>query len=459
MRKFVDVFAQLDVLTLPPILQGRHALQRAAYAETESDADAMALHLFRALALLPQEDTLSRSYAWTNLFRAANDRGDFALAELALQQAEAIPKRLGESSPLVEMIIVPEFVNATAISGNLELTKRLLRHQTRNIPKPIEEMSGNLRTRLISILVEQNRLDEAAEEAEILLSEMERYNHRKWFPDGQRALAGLYAQQEQRDRALGLLQEALRKTREIGGAALKRRIEASILQLRLQTGQVELARHWWSRWDSPVRFTRFFGDVQPYSIELYLLVQDHQFATAEVLLEEALATARRLRHLPAEIEFLVWAAIVAERLGDEQAARAHLTHALTLGAPGGFHRVYFTPGIDLRDAIRELAPQFTESVRTHALALAGEPVADTSEPTLAHATPYEPLDLTPRERDVLVELGAGKTNRQIAESLSITERTVKKYVASLIQKSGSTNRTGVVLWAMKLSRPSGLAAE
>ncbi len=288
---------------------------------------------------------------------------------------------------------------------------------------------------------------------------MERYNYRKWFPDAQRALASLYFQQGQPDRALALLEDGLSKVREIGGSALKHRIEASIMQLWLQTGKRELARRWWSRWDAPVRFTRLFGDVQPYAIQLHFLVHDHRFEEAEAVIAEALATARRLRHLPAEIECLVWAAIVAQRQGDEEATRTHLGNALTLGAPGGFHRVYFAAGGDLRDAIKDLAPQLSGLTKRHALELAGVAATENREPAATRGVSKDSPDLTPREEDVLIELRAGKTNRQIAESLFITERTVKKYVASLIQKSGATNRTGVVLWAMNLSESGRVAAK
>jgi DNA-binding NarL/FixJ family response regulator len=55
--------------------------------------------------------------------------------------------------------------------------------------------------------------------------------------------------------------------------------------------------------------------------------------------------------------------------------------------------------------------------------------------------------LTGREREVLVLLGQGKTNKEIAALLVITERTVKFHVSALLRKLGAGNRTEAVTTA------------
>jgi DNA-binding NarL/FixJ family response regulator len=49
--------------------------------------------------------------------------------------------------------------------------------------------------------------------------------------------------------------------------------------------------------------------------------------------------------------------------------------------------------------------------------------------------------LTPREREVLRLLARGLTNRRIGEELSVSQRTAKAYVESIINKLGVENRT------------------
>jgi DNA-binding NarL/FixJ family response regulator len=55
--------------------------------------------------------------------------------------------------------------------------------------------------------------------------------------------------------------------------------------------------------------------------------------------------------------------------------------------------------------------------------------------------------LSPRERSVLRLVAAGLSNRQIAETLSISERTVKFHVTALFNKLGADNRAQAVALA------------
>jgi DNA-binding NarL/FixJ family response regulator len=57
-------------------------------------------------------------------------------------------------------------------------------------------------------------------------------------------------------------------------------------------------------------------------------------------------------------------------------------------------------------------------------------------------TPVEALTL--REEQVLRLMAEGKTNKEIAAALSITERTVKFHVGAIFGKLGATNRTEAV---------------
>ncbi|WP_374976498.1 LuxR C-terminal-related transcriptional regulator [Microbacterium trichothecenolyticum] len=64
--------------------------------------------------------------------------------------------------------------------------------------------------------------------------------------------------------------------------------------------------------------------------------------------------------------------------------------------------------------------------------------------------PAEPEDLpdavdaSPRERDVLRLVVAGRRNRDIAQTLGVSENTVKFHVSNLLRKAGATSRTELV---------------
>jgi DNA-binding NarL/FixJ family response regulator len=57
--------------------------------------------------------------------------------------------------------------------------------------------------------------------------------------------------------------------------------------------------------------------------------------------------------------------------------------------------------------------------------------------------------LTAREREVLVLLGAGRSNQEIADSLVISERTARTHVSHLLTKLGLTSRTQAALVAVR----------
>lgn len=57
--------------------------------------------------------------------------------------------------------------------------------------------------------------------------------------------------------------------------------------------------------------------------------------------------------------------------------------------------------------------------------------------------------LTPRERDVLAELTKGKSNKEIASSLFVTEKTIKTHISNIFSKLEVQDRTQAALYAVK----------
>jgi DNA-binding NarL/FixJ family response regulator len=57
--------------------------------------------------------------------------------------------------------------------------------------------------------------------------------------------------------------------------------------------------------------------------------------------------------------------------------------------------------------------------------------------------------LTPREREVLALIGRGMANKVIARELSLSEKTVKAHVSSILAKLGVSDRTQAALYAVR----------
>ncbi|NUP62727.1 MAG: response regulator transcription factor [Nonomuraea sp.] len=76
---------------------------------------------------------------------------------------------------------------------------------------------------------------------------------------------------------------------------------------------------------------------------------------------------------------------------------------------------------------------------------------EAAEAMLAAAAPAapSPSPLTEREREVLALIAAGRSNREIARSLAVAEKTVKTHVSNVLMKLGVQDRTQAALYAVR----------
>ncbi|WP_260613276.1 response regulator transcription factor, partial [Streptomyces sp. WAC05858] len=80
------------------------------------------------------------------------------------------------------------------------------------------------------------------------------------------------------------------------------------------------------------------------------------------------------------------------------------------------------------------------------------PAAESAKPV----DPAEELGLTPRERDVLRLVAAGRSNRQIAEELFISPKTASVHVSNILAKLGVSSRGEAAAVAHRLRLVDGL---
>jgi len=117
-----------------------------------------------------------------------------------------------------------------------------------------------------------------------------------------------------------------------------------------------------------------------------------------------------------------------------------LFDAIVAGAAG--YVMKHVRGLDLVECVRAVARG--ESLIDHAAAdHLRERVADGDfDPAIA--------SLTPQERKILDLLAGGLTNRDIAEELFLSDKTVKNYVSSLLMKLGMSRRSEAAAYAARL---------
>jgi ATP/maltotriose-dependent transcriptional regulator MalT len=97
---------------------------------------------------------------------------------------------------------------------------------------------------------------------------------------------------------------------------------------------------------------------------------------------------------------------------------------------------------------RALMTEVESLARRTRIALASEP--DAAGEAVPPAAPDDRLGLTPREKEVLALLADGRSNRQIAGALFISDKTASVHVSNILAKLGVTNRAAAAATAHRL---------
>ena len=187
------------------------------------------------------------------------------------------------------------------------------------------------------------------------------------------------------------------------------------------------------------------------------------YEAASERFEQALQLAADIQHVPQILSLITGVGEMLVRKGDEGSGLELLGLALRHPASdhetkAWAHRVLdgFEPGLSLdatgpRGGAGDLAKAM--AVLHGALSLTKDlGIGPLLERTAASAQPERassyPDELTEREVEVLRLMAKGKTNRQIAELLFITENTVANHVKNVLSKTQTTNRTEAASYAV-----------
>ncbi len=109
-----------------------------------------------------------------------------------------------------------------------------------------------------------------------------------------------------------------------------------------------------------------------------------------------------------------------------------------------------------RAIVAELAANMhDESLRANLLQRAAKIIPPVKPLTPRRAAQREFGGLTEREREVATLIAQGKSNREIADKLIVSERTITTHVSNILSKLGYTSRAQIAAWAGEkgLARP------
>jgi DNA-binding CsgD family transcriptional regulator len=99
--------------------------------------------------------------------------------------------------------------------------------------------------------------------------------------------------------------------------------------------------------------------------------------------------------------------------------------------------------------LRKLEKKFyQQEISSYMEILSSEPRNDYNEVKALDSGSSVTLPLTQRELEIIMQMAAGKTNKEIAFALSRSEQTVKNHISNIFLKLDVNDRTSAVLLAL-----------
>jgi DNA-binding NarL/FixJ family response regulator len=100
--------------------------------------------------------------------------------------------------------------------------------------------------------------------------------------------------------------------------------------------------------------------------------------------------------------------------------------------------------------IRQLQHGDTIALGTSRILFEDPSLASEDTTAVADQAMFTPQSFTQRQLQVLRLIARGLSNKQVAERLFVSERTVKAYLSSIFEKLDVTNRSGAITAALRL---------
>lgn len=272
-----------------------------------------------------------------------------------------------------------------------------------------------------------------------------------------------YQAMKQTDKANQTMNQMIEFAQDTSNPDCLPRARSAQARLRLLQGDFESAVRWLETTDFSFDTGTmvFWLEVPRITQCRVLIARESEAGLGEVTekLREHMQFNQATHNPPQMIEILLLQTMACQKQGQTDEALTVLEHAVTLARSGG----YIRPFVNLRKQMAELLTRLLQQgkavdyIKRILVAFdAYESVDDRDEPfSQSKQQPWihnQALEnpLTNRELEILVFLGQGLQNKEIAARLFISPETVKKHASSIYGKLDSHNRQQAVAKAYQL---------
>lgn len=237
------------------------------------------------------------------------------------------------------------------------------------------------------------------------------------------------------------------------------------VRMALMSGDIERARTMVDRLPPtehlPPGWMTFSGSIEANAIgACRLAIHDHRVDEALDMISEELVQATASGRVHRQIKLLMLEACAYQQRGSDNAALRSLRKALKLAQPGGYVRAVLdegAPALSLLDKMSQSSAQTpaSEDLAIQAfveqlLSIAG--IGGSDAATAQRVSTFQPVEpLTEREKEMLIFLGNGLSNKEMAQRLFVSENTVKFHLKNIYSKLAVSSRLQAINAARQMA--------
>ena len=453
--------------TLPPgslnqaAILGRIAAIRASIALTRGDLPRTITLSRLALAYLPQE-SMARSYVAGYLGKAHYFSGDIGAASSALEEACRVSWEVNHIFGL--FLVIHDLAHLHILQGHLHQADQTYRQALQQVLErsghqpamgPAYVGRGNLER-------EWNHLDAATSLLQEGIKLCEQTGNTQAILQAYIGLAFIHQARGDAGGASALMQQAVQiAERQTALSPEAQQVEAAQAWLFLMQGDEAAALGWVQRCGLSVDQDLNHLREREYLTLVRVLIAQHRLDEAVKWLANLLQLAEAQGRTGSVIEILMLQAEALHASGEVNQAIERLSRALSRAEPEGYIRLFVDEGVPMARLLVQLHARRKSDqpgslgYREKLLALLGRTHVE-GLPHLAAGVAGPgtyPLSeaLSERELEVLRLIGAGCSNREIADRLVIAVSTVKWYVNAIYGKLQVESRTRAIARARELN--------